>query len=333
MARRALVTGATGGLGLALAQALVAAGYQVRATGRDVSVFPRLQAMGCETVATDLLQPAAVAPLCADMNAVFHTAALSSPWGAWPVFHAINVAATAHLLTAAREMGADSFVFVSSPSIYARTVDQIGITENTAPAPRPMNAYAATKLAAEREVLAADATGFAAMAVRPRALVGADDKVLLPRVLRLVKRGSFPLLRGGRALVDLTDVRDAGHALVLADQQRDAAHGQAFNVSGGKPTPVRTLVERLAAALGRPIRFSSPPLSLVMSMAGLSEAVCAALPGRPEPALTRYGVAALAYSQTFDLTRAREVLGYQPQFDPVETAAEVARTWAREGVA
>jgi nucleoside-diphosphate-sugar epimerase len=331
--RRALVTGATGGLGLALAAALTEAGYEVRATGRDTAVFPRLHALGCETVPADLTRPDVAPALCAGMDVVFHAAALSSPWGTWPAFHAINVAATNALLAAAKAAGADNFVFVSSPSVYARLADQVGLTEKDPPARKPMNAYAATKLAAERDVIAAAAPGFAASAIRPRALVGPDDTVLLPRVLRVVKRGTFPLLRGGKALVELTDVRDAAHALVLADQHRAQASGQVFNISGGQPTPVRALAERLAQALGRPIRFRPVPLSLVMAAAALSEAVCAALPGRPEPSLTVYGVSTLAYSQTFDLSLARTVLGYSPQFDATQTAFEVARTWAAETVA
>ena len=50
---------------------------------------------------------------------------------------------------------------------------------------------AATKGQAERHVLAANAPGFATMAIRPRAIVGPDDKVLLPRVLRRVDGLAF----------------------------------------------------------------------------------------------------------------------------------------------
>ncbi|PXA85048.1 oxidoreductase, partial [Caulobacter sp. D4A] len=48
--RQALVTGATGGLGLALTAALLAEGYAVRATGRDAGAVERLRAMGVETI-------------------------------------------------------------------------------------------------------------------------------------------------------------------------------------------------------------------------------------------------------------------------------------------
>jgi len=323
--RRALVTGATGGLGLALVKALRDEGYAVRATGRDPAAAERLESLGAEVALADLERPDAARELCRNVEVVFHAAALSSPWGAPAHFQRVNVDATRGLLEAAREAGAGGFVFVSSPSIYARPQDQLDLTEADPPAARPLNDYAATKGEAERQVLAADAPGFATVAVRPRAIVGPDDRVLLPRILRLARRGRFPILRDGRALVELTDVRDAVQALMLADARREAVHGRAFNVSGGRPVSVRDLILSLGEALGQPVRLQSLPIAAAMAVAGAMEAVCARLPGRPEPPLTRYGVAALGYSQTFDLSRARDELGYAPRHDPLETAAAMAR--------
>lgn len=323
--RRALVTGATGGLGLAVVEALRAEGYAVRATGRDPAARARLEALGAEVALADLTDAASAARLCEGIDAVFHAAALSSPWGSDAAFKAINVTATQTLLTAAREAGGDSFVFVSSPSIYTRPKDQVGLTEADPPSDRPMNAYAATKGEAERAVLAANAPRFATVAIRPRAILGPDDKVLLPRVLRLVERGRFPVMRGGRALVELTDVRDAARALVLADIHRAAAAGRPFNISGGKPVTVRELALRLGEALDRPITLVPVSTGAIMAAAAVMQAVCKILPGRPEPPLTPYSVAALAWSQTFDLAQARAVLRYEPRHDPMETAVAMAR--------
>lgn len=323
MSRRALVTGATGGLGLALTRALLDAGYSVRATGRNPAAIGRLRDMGAEAVAGDLFDLGAD-DVCRDIDVVFHAAALSSPWGPDAVFQRANVDLTADLLEAARKAGADGFVFVSSPSVYARWADQTGITEETAWPARPLNAYARTKGEAERLVLAADAPGFRTVAIRPRALVGPDDAVLLPRILRLVKRGRFPLFREGRAMVELTDARDAARALVLADMCREAVGGQAINVTGGRPVAVADLVRRLGEALGVEVRTVSIPLVLGQALSVGADALCRILPGRPEPVLTPYTLSTLAWSQTFDLSRARRLLGYEPEHDAVGTAMAVA---------
>jgi len=323
VSRRALVTGATGGLGLALTRALLDAGYSVRATGRNPAAIERLRGMGAEAVAGDLFDLGADA-VCRDIDVVFHAAALSSPWGPHAAFQHANVDLTAALLEAARKAGADAFVFVSSPSVYARWGDQTGITEDTDWPARPLNAYARTKGEAERRVLAADAPEFRTVAIRPRAIVGPDDAVLLPRILRLIRKGRFPLFREGRAMVELTDARDAARALVLADVHREAAGGQAINVTGGRPVPVADLIRRLGEALGVEVRTASVPLVLGEILAVGADALCRILPGRPEPVLTPYTLSTLAWSQTFDLSRARRLLGYEPEYDAVETAMAVA---------
>lgn len=322
-ARRALVTGATGGLGLSLCAALRNAGYTVRATGRSAAKVERLQKISDEIVRGDLLDMDLQA-LCHGADVVFHAAALSSPWGPEAAFQAVNVVATQRLLTAARDAGAGAFVFVSSPSIYASLRDQPLLTEDSPLPKRALNAYARTKRLAESFVLAANTPTFRTIAVRPRALIGPDDTVLLPRVLALASRGWFPALRGGRALIELTDVRDAAAALVSADQNLAKAAGKAINISGGKPVSVAELIGQLAAALQRPVALRPVPVQLALVLAGASEIVCNMLPARPEPKLTAYGVATLAYTQTFNLARARELLGYQPSYDAVATAQELA---------
>lgn len=330
--RRALVTGATGGLGLALTAALVEAGYAVRATGRTPAAGERLEQMGAEVILGDLLQTDVVA-LCDGVDAVFHAAALSSPWGDEAVFHRINVTATQALLAAAEWAGCDSFVFVSSPSIYAAFRDQIGLTEDAPLPSRCLNAYARTKRLAEAHVLAADRQGFRTTAIRPRALIGPDDTVVLPRILKLVRKGVLPVFRGGVAKVDLTDVRDAALALVSADQNRSVVGGKVVNISGGQPIGVLDLAQRLCEVLNVRPRLVPAPMGAMRAAAAASQVVCRLLPGRPEPSLTPYTLATLAYSQTFDLSFARAVLDYAPAYHPLATALALAPSMAREAEA
>lgn len=318
---RVLVTGATGGLGKAVVKALAAGGHTVRATGRKHMTFD-----GAQFIQADLLAPPA--DLLTGMDAVIHCAALSSPWGKYDDFHAANVLATRRLLIMAREAGVRRFVFISSPSVYARTADQLNLTEADAMAPKPLNAYAATKAMAEREVIAVSDDTMACVALRPRAIVAPDDTVLLPRILRLVWKGRFPLLREGRALIELTDARDVARAVLLALEDRRETAGQVFNISGGRAMTMRAMIEALGERLNRSVRFIPLPWPLANGMAHAGEWLCARLPGRPEPPVTPYGLAVLAFSQTFDLKKARDVLGYHPQYDAFATALDVAGSFA-----
>ncbi len=317
-----LVTGATGGLGKALVRGLIAQGFAVRATGRSNGAA--LTAMGAEYVAADLTR-GDLSALVSGIEGVFHAAALSSPWGRDADFEAINVVATARLLDAARHAGCRRFVFVSSPSVYAAARDRLDLRESDPVATKPLNAYARTKAEAERLVLRAGDAQMACVAIRPRAIIGPDDTVLLPRFLRLIEKGRFPLVNGGRALAELTDVRDVVQALMTAYERAESLNREVINISGGRAVSVRDMVTQLAEVMGREVRFVAVPYGVAAFLAGLAETVCGLLPGRPEPPLTVYTLSALAFSQTFDLTKAHQTLDYQPQFDAIQTALEIAR--------
>lgn len=310
MNRAALVTGATGGLGRELVAQLRAAGYRVRATGRDRTIGALL---GAEFVAADLtIDPLGL--LVSGVDVVFHLAALSSPWGTRASYQAINVTATQRLLAAARAARCDGFIYASTPSIYAEARDRIGLTEDSPIAARFANDYAATKYAGELLVLAADVPDFRTVAIRPRGIVGPHDTVLLPRILRAARRGRFPLPGGGGGLIEPIDVRDAAAAFLAADRHRATVGGRTFNVSGGDPRPVRALLEQLFARIGRTPRFVAVPTGLAMTLAGGIERVAAWLPSRPEPPVTRYSVMTFGYSQTMVLDRARDLLEWVPHY-------------------
>lgn len=313
----ALVTGATGGLGRILTAFLLVQGRDVTATGRDETKGAALTRRGARFLAADLVRDD-LAPLTAGVESVFHLAALSSPWGDPADFVAANLTATRRLLEAARVAGARNFIFTSTPSIYTMARDRLGLTEASPLPARPVNAYAATKLQAERAVLEASSPDFRTVVLRPRAIVGPHDTVLLPRLMRAAETGFLPLPGFGRALIEPTDARDVAAALTAAEARSDLANGLAFNVSGGRPIRLRTLVRHVFHRLGKTVRLVPLPARLVLGLAGLAEAGATLRSGAHEPGLTRYSAKALGWSQTFDLTLARTILDWEPRHPPRE---------------
>lgn len=329
--RRLLITGATGGLGQALVREALARGHHVRATGRSAEAGAELGRAGAEFVLFDLVrQQSAMEDLVAGCQSVIHAAGLSASWGKRQVFEAANVAVTASLLRAAQEQGVERFIFVSSPSIFAAFRDRMDIAADHPPARRQLNHYSRTKLLAEQLVLAQPRLGMACCALRPRALVGAGDRVILPRLAALAARRRMPLPRGGRALIELTDLRDAAWAICEAEAHGQALHGRAINISGGRPAAVREVAQALAQAMGKsPALVHVPAMPARLLAQGL-ELVARLRGAEDEPVLTRYTLATLAYSQTFDPAPARDLLGYAPRFDALETLLAEARKLAGE---
>lgn len=131
MRRHALITGASSGIGRAMALTLAKAGYHVTATARDPAALAQLEGQGIATLRIDLSTPDAmavfdgIAPDVLVLNA--GTTAPPGPLTSLTPAQildtvAVNVTApmlvSRHLLPAMRARGAGHLVFVSSVAAH-----------------------------------------------------------------------------------------------------------------------------------------------------------------------------------------------------------------------
>ena len=310
---RVLVTGASGFIGGHAAQRLAARGHEVIATGRNVAKLQALNLPRGRLAPADLARDD-LAPLAAGCDAVIHCAALAAPWGARALFQKQNVVTTERLLVASGAAGSvGRFVHVSSPSIYFQPRDQIGIREEFTPPSSWPTFYGESKWQSECRVRAPEYRTLGPVILRPRAAFGAGDTAIVPRLLAVARRGVFPLIRSGDAMIDVTCIDNVVDAIELALAAPAAIETRAFNITNGEPIAVRDLLQDLFAALGLDVKLMPVPRTLVVAFAALAESLARLRPGQPEPRLTRYGVGLLGYSQTLDIGAARAALGYRPR--------------------
>lgn len=324
-----LITGVTGFLGGHLAATLRAQGVQVRGTGRNPLKGRLLEEhLGMEFVPADLAEPGGLGAVCAGIQTVFHTAALAAPWGASRDFVRANVDGTRNLWREARQAGVTRWVQVSTPSLYFRNHSALQVQED-AVLPRPVNAYARTKREAELVLQDPDAPGPCFVILRPRALIGAGDSSILPRLVRALERGRLPVIGDGQTLTDLTCVENAVDALLrAATAPENLVSGRIFNISNGNPVRLWEILTTVAQKLDLPGPGRRIPRAPMMALASVLEGL-SLVTGR-EPMLTRYGVSVLSDSQTLDIRAARRDLGYRPEV-PLETGIDRFVQWWREG--
>lgn len=317
-AMRILITGGTGFIGRHLGGALLRQGHTVVLMGRSFEPVADLLAAGAIAAPADLRDAEAVAAACAGADAVCHAGALSAPWGRRGEFLAVNVGGTANVIAGCRRHNVRRLVLVSSPAVVFGGGDIVDATEG-APYPRRFSsAYAETKKLAED--LARAAADLPTVILRPKAVFGPGDTALLPRLIAAARAGRLPCIGDGRNLVDLTYVENVAHAIGLA-LSAEAAVGRTYTITNGEHVPLWPLLREVLGRLGAPARLRPMPTGLMLAVAALMEAR-AALTGR-EPLLTRYTVAILARTQTYDITAARRDLGYAPL---VSVAEGVERT-------
>ncbi len=309
-----VVTGTSGFLGARLAKFLPGAypGARIACTSRSDSKKPELELAGCTFEAGDLTDQEFCGRLLHGAGAVVHCAALSSPWGMVEDFERANVTATQNLLAAALQNRVRRLVFISTPSIYFDYTHRWQVSESD-PLPASMvNAYAATKLKAERMVLAANGNGLETIALRPRAIIGAEDTVVFPRVLKAYREHKLRIVGDGTNAADLTCVRNVIEAVICSLNAPSGALGLAYNITNGEPVMLWEQVNYVLEQLGLKPVTRRLPYALVMAAAWLTEQKHRWLRLDAEPAITQYGIGILAKSMTMDISLAREKLGYKP---------------------
>jgi nucleoside-diphosphate-sugar epimerase len=328
---KVLVTGGAGFLGQALCKALQAEGHEVTSFQRTHS--PALDAMGVRQVLGDLADGAAVLDAFTGQDAVFHNAAKAGAWGSEESYFSANVTGTRNVLAAMRVHGIGKLVYTSTPSVThsGRTPVEGGNEANTPYGSGFKAPYPATKLVAEKEVLAANDTALATVALRPRLIWGPGDTQLLPRLVQRARAGRLRFIDGGHNRMDTTYIDNAAQAHVDAFNALKpgaACAGKAYFISNGEPRPVRDTVNDLLAAAGVPPVAGNLPYGVAYAAGGVLETVWRLFRIGGEPPMTRFLAEQLSTPHWYDISAARRDLGYVPRVSTAEGLARLAAWWS-----
>jgi nucleoside-diphosphate-sugar epimerase len=305
-----LVTGASGFVGAALCQALLARGVPFVPCVRKL---PSNRPPGPPAFETgDLAATVDWKPALAGCSVVVHLAArvhmmrehTADPAAA---YRAMNVDASMQLAQQASEQGVRRFIYVSSVKVNGERT--LGRPFRADDRPAPEDAYGKSKLEAELALQAwAAKTGIELVIVRPPLVYGPGVRANFLRLMQLVKSG-VPLPLGGiknsRSMVALGNLVDF---LLLCAVHPDAA-GATWMVSDNHDLSLPELVTLIAAAMGRPARLLPVPVGLLSTGA--------ALLGR------RAAAGRLLDSLQVDVSPALDRLGWKPPLD-VETGIRLA---------
>ncbi len=327
---RVLVTGCGGFLGSEIVRQLLARGDEVVGVSR--SEYPGLVALGMSHRQGDLTDASFTATAIADVDAVIHTAAIAGVWGPWQTFYSINKLATDHVIAACRAAGIKSLVFTSSPSVTFDGSDQRGVDESEPYATRWLCHYPHTKALAEQAALAAHQPGtLHTCALRPHLIWGADDPHILPRMIDRARSGRLRIVGQGVNHVDTVHVVNAAgaHSDALDALQADPqqAGGRAYFIAQDEPVDCWDWIGQICELGGvdRPTKRIS--FSAAYALGATLEALYRAT-GRPsEPPMTRFVAAQLAHDHFFDISAAKQRLGYHIRVSMQQGLQSLKEAW------
>lgn len=290
-----LVTGGAGFIGSHIAEACAAGGARVRVLDDLTTGYvENLEEIRGEVdfVRGSVNDRDALRRALEGVEIVFHEAAIPSVPRSVEnpeETHRACAEGTFNLLVAAREAKVRRLVYAASSSAYG---DQPTLPKTEEMAPMPLSPYAAAKLVGEHYCQAwAHSYGFETVALRyfnifgPRQDPGSQYSGVISRFVSALSTGERPVIYGdGEQSRDFTYVANAVNANLRAAESA-AAVGQVINVANGVRTSLNELLDALKKITGRT---------------------------EVEAEYREARVGDVRHSLA-DITRARELLGYEPK--------------------
>jgi dihydroflavonol-4-reductase len=322
---KALVTGATGFVGAAVARSLLKNHWQVRVLARKGSDRRNLKELAVDAVEGDLTDASSLQRAAQGCEALFHVAADYRLGARDPSqLYRANVDGTRNVLDAARRGGVQRIVYTSS-------VATIGIPGGGTPGDEQtpnsienmIGHYKRSKYLAEDVAREAAREGLSVVIVSPSTPVGPGDLKPTPtgQLVLDAAAGRMPAyVDTGLNIVHVDDVAN-GHLLAY---ERGTA-GERY-ILGGQDMSLRDILAMISGLVGRAPPRVRLPYGVVLPIAYLAEGF-AKLTGH-SGRITLEGVRMSRKHMFFSSAKAARELGYAWR-PPVE-AFEDAIRWFRD---
>jgi nucleoside-diphosphate-sugar epimerase len=321
-----LVTGATGAIGPLLVKELVRRGESVRGVARHVPPVGLLP-NSVQILAGDISDDQCARDVVDGVKIVFHLAArlhITDPKReSTSESQRVNVEGTKRLVEACLAANVKRLVYFSTISVYGPTKGR-NVDEDATPCPESI--YGMTKLAGEREVLAAQNTRSGeplGVVLRLAAVYGPRMKGNYRRLVKGLSSGLFIPVGDGTNRRTLVYEQDAVHAALIA-AQHPAAAGRIYNVSDGEVHSLDEIITSISSVIGisppsfflpvRPMRWLSKGVDLLMGMVDSS------------PGLTTM-IDKFAEDVAVRSDRIKRELAFQPAYSLDEGLRQTIRAW------
>lgn len=325
-AKPALVTGASGFVGSAVARALLAEGRPVRVLLRPSSDRRNVSDLAVDVRIGSLEDADSLVRALEGCGALFHVAADYRLWVRDPAaMYQANVEGTRALMLAALAAGIERIIYTSSVATLGLTPDGTPADETTPSTVGDMiGPYKRSKFLAEEAVKAlVREQALPAVIVNPSTPIGPRDVKPTPtgRMIVEAASGRMPaFVDTGLNLVHVDDIA-LGHLLA----ERQGRIGERY-ILGGEDLSLAEILRRIARLTGRKPPTLSVPIPAIWPIALVAEGV-GRVTGR-EPFVTLDGLRMARHKMFFSSAKAMRELGYRPR--PAEAGLADAIAWFRQ---
>src|SRR5690606_31184002 len=143
--------------------------------------------------------------------------------------------------------------------------------------------------------------------LRPRAIYGKGEQLLLPRLLKLITGNRLLCPVPGDVISSMTHVENIGYAIELFIQQGPAAPVSIYNICDESPCPLQDIMVETASLLkGKKLKPLQVPDFLLDSMLFLNSKTL------HYKTVSKPVIDSLKKNAVLDISKIKSQLGYQP---------------------
>jgi len=320
-----LVTGGTGFTGSHLVRRLIERGETVRILDNQRGLFhDELQKLGAEITIASITDKEAVDNAVRGCDVVHHTAAAFRKLNV-PDQHYwdVNVEGTRNVCDACVRFGVRRLVYCSTQGVHGDVKTDTGSEESPI---APADYYQETKYEGEKVIQEFVAKGLDANIIRPTAIYGPGDPGRFLILFKLVQRGTFHMFGNGTTHYHPVHIENLVDALELAAHKQGIT-GEAFIIGDERSYELNELVHKVAGAMGTTVKVRYWPFTPLRLAAVVCEAMCK--PVKISPPLFPRRVDWFRQHRSFDISKARRLLGYEPRVD-LDAGLKQTGDWYRQ---
>lgn len=304
-----LITGATGSLGACLTRYFSRKGHKIIATGQ-MKTPPENLLKYADYRQADITKPLNFP----DVDVCIHTAALSDDKASEKELYTPNVIGTENIANATTSC--KKFIHISSSSVYlphpTPITEEMAGKQNNA----ELSNYGKSKLLAEEKLIETYRQE-SCFILRPRAFYGEGDKMIFPRLLKLVQNEVLRLPGSLEINVSMTHYENIAGAVELCiNSDKKGLH--IYNVGDEKPYRLIEVMRKLTKTFyGKTLPEKKIPIALlkVMSIFKIG-------------GITKLLIRAFTQDMVLDISKIKKELNYK-ELKNLDNSLEAISNWVK----
>jgi len=321
-----LITGANGFAGSHMAEYLLGRDHRVICLVRKTSDLSNLAGLDVEYRYGDINDRRSLPETLRDVDYIFHFAGKTKATSEAD-YMKVNAEGTGNLAEACSLEGINTKMLVYCSSLSAVGPQQTDQPIDEKTPPRPLTAYGRSKLAGEQYLRRGCSNKVRWCILRPTGIYGPKDKDIYI-YFKYISKGWKILLSGAERKVSLIHAQDFAQLCYRAAMK--SPHGEIYMASDGEAYTWDDISDIIAKILGKKPYKITVPLWITSITAYFSE-VFSASSGESTP-LNREKLRELkAKGWVIDISKARNLLGFQPYYFLSDGLRETALWYRKKG--